>query len=57
MARRRHRRKTSGAAGDGTATARRGGPRRLADGLEGAWRWWPDAGRPEVYDFGMTVEP
>ncbi|PJE96920.1 protein-L-isoaspartate O-methyltransferase [Streptomyces carminius] len=42
---------------DGTATAHQGGPRRLADELAGAWRWWLAADRPEVYDFGMTVEP
>ncbi|MDF3292374.1 hypothetical protein [Streptomyces silvisoli] len=36
--------------------ALQGGPRRLVDEVEQAWGWWLDAGQPELYDFGMTVE-
>ncbi|MFE2294301.1 methyltransferase domain-containing protein [Streptomyces sp. NPDC059452] len=42
---------------DGRTTAHQGGPRNLADELEQAWQRWLDAGQPELYDFGMTVEP
>ncbi|MFE7132271.1 methyltransferase domain-containing protein [Streptomyces sp. NPDC057638] len=43
------------AVGDGTTVAYQGGPRRLADELEGAWETWREAGAPELYDFGVTV--
>lgn len=45
------------ATGDGGAVAHQGGPRRLADEVESAWDEWAAAGSPELYDFGMTVEP
>ncbi|MFB7665999.1 methyltransferase domain-containing protein [Kitasatospora sp. NPDC056138] len=41
----------------GGAVAHQGGPRRLADALEAAWRQWEDDGRPDVYEYGMTVTP
>ncbi|MFC0597629.1 hypothetical protein [Streptomyces palmae] len=39
----------------GPAVARQAGPRRLADEVGQAWRWWEKQGRSHVYDFGMTV--
>ncbi|WP_234357032.1 methyltransferase domain-containing protein [Streptomyces sp. NBRC 110028] len=45
------------AIGDGTTVAHQGGPRRLADEVERAWDWWLAEGRPELYDFGLTVTP
>ncbi len=45
------------ATGDGKAVAYQGGPRRLADEVEQAWDWWLSVGAPELYDWGMTVEP
>ncbi|MGW6455625.1 methyltransferase domain-containing protein [Streptomyces sp. NPDC055078] len=42
---------------DGTTLAYQGGPRRLADDLETAWDAWLRAGSPELYDYGLTVEP
>ncbi|MFE0190716.1 protein-L-isoaspartate O-methyltransferase [Streptomyces sp. NPDC058989] len=42
---------------DGTATARSGGPRHLADELDAAWREWDRSGAPGLYDFGMTRTP
>lgn len=47
---------TLSALGGGKTVAHQGGPRRLADDLEAAWDWWQDAGAPELYDWGMTVE-
>ncbi|WP_405656953.1 protein-L-isoaspartate O-methyltransferase [Streptomyces sp. RK9] len=44
------------ALGDGKTIADQGGPRRLADELETAWDAWHDAGRPDLYDYGMTVQ-
>ncbi|MFJ2560167.1 MULTISPECIES: methyltransferase domain-containing protein [unclassified Streptomyces] len=41
----------------GTAVARQGGPRRLADDVVRAWRRWQDAGAPSLDDFGMTRVP
>lgn len=41
----------------GPAQARQAGPRRLADEVERAWRWWEEQGTPHVYDFGLTVTP
>lgn len=43
------------AVGDGRTLAYQGGPRRLADELEHAWDAWLAHGRPELYDYGMTV--
>ncbi|GGR08403.1 methyltransferase domain-containing protein [Kitasatospora griseola] len=34
-----------------------GGPRRLADEIGAARDEWAGLGRPEVYDYGMTVTP
>lgn len=34
-----------------------GGPRRLAEETDRAWRKWQDAGEPGLYDFGMTRTP
>jgi hypothetical protein len=31
------------------------GPRSLWSEVEQAYRWWDGAGRPEVFDFGLTV--
>ncbi|MEU9792907.1 methyltransferase domain-containing protein [Streptomyces sparsogenes] len=31
------------------------GPRNLADETADALAWWADAGRPELFDFGLTV--
>jgi protein-L-isoaspartate O-methyltransferase len=42
---------------DGPAVAYQGGPRRLADETDRAWRRWQDAGAPSLYDFGMTRTP
>ncbi|MCW2872365.1 methyltransferase domain-containing protein [Actinacidiphila oryziradicis] len=48
---------TLSALGGGRTVAHQGGPRRLADELERAWDGWLAEGKPELYDFGMTVEP
>ncbi|MEW2547269.1 methyltransferase domain-containing protein [Streptomyces sp. NPDC047002] len=40
---------------DGTTTARRGGPRRLADEVEHAWDRWRALGSPGPREYGMTV--
>ncbi|WP_432013285.1 methyltransferase domain-containing protein [Streptomyces cucumeris] len=45
------------ATGAGGTTAYQGGPRRLADEVEQAWTAWLALGRPELYDYGLTVEP
>ncbi|MEV6393432.1 methyltransferase domain-containing protein [Streptomyces sp. NPDC051907] len=45
------------ALGDGTTVAHQGGPRRLADELDRAWDAWLDLDKPDVYDYGLTVEP
>ncbi|MGW7005102.1 methyltransferase domain-containing protein [Streptomyces sp. NPDC054933] len=45
------------AVGGGGTVAYQGGPRRLADEVGQAWDWWAAEGCPELYDFGMTVEP
>ncbi|MER5974485.1 methyltransferase domain-containing protein [Streptomyces sp. NPDC002055] len=44
------------AVGGGTV-AYQGGPRHLADELERAWDEWHALGEPELYDFGLMVEP
>ncbi|MBB5933331.1 methyltransferase domain-containing protein [Streptomyces zagrosensis] len=41
----------------GHTIAYQGGPHRLADQLEAAWHWWEAEGRPDLYDFGLTVTP
>lgn len=48
---------TLSAIGDGRTQVYQGGPRRLADEIETAWDWWLSNGRPDVYDFGLTVQP
>ncbi|MBV9024812.1 MAG: protein-L-isoaspartate O-methyltransferase [Streptomycetaceae bacterium] len=45
------------AQGSGRTIAYQGGPRRLADELEQAWDQWLTYGQPELWDYGMTVEP
>ncbi|MET9512027.1 methyltransferase domain-containing protein [Streptomyces flavidovirens] len=47
---------TLSALGGGRTVADQGGPRRLADELAHAWDRWQAEERPDVYDFGMTVE-
>ncbi|GAA2970870.1 methyltransferase domain-containing protein [Streptomyces enissocaesilis] len=41
----------------GPAVAYQGGPRRLAEEVDRAWKRWQDAGAPSLYDFGMTRTP
>lgn len=36
---------------------RQGGPRRLWDEVEAAWRWWDGAGRPGYEEFEVIVGP
>jgi protein-L-isoaspartate(D-aspartate) O-methyltransferase len=42
------------AAAEVGATARQGGPRRLADEVLRAWQVWEERGAPGLYDFGLT---
>ncbi|MFF3459580.1 protein-L-isoaspartate O-methyltransferase [Streptomyces sp. NPDC002730] len=42
---------------NGKTLAHQGGPRRLADELEQAWEGWLEADKPDLYDYGLTVEP
>ncbi|MFK0142627.1 methyltransferase domain-containing protein [Streptomyces murinus] len=39
---------------DSPGTAVQGGPRLLADEIVRGWERWTSAGRPSLYDFGMT---
>ncbi len=39
---------------DGQTTVERGGPRRLDEEMTTGWDRWEKAGRPSLYDFGMT---
>ena len=32
-----------------------GGPRKLWDEIEGAYRWWEAEGKPGIHRFGLTV--
>ncbi|MER7585512.1 protein-L-isoaspartate O-methyltransferase [Kitasatospora sp. NPDC097691] len=34
-----------------------GGPRRIGDEVLAAWTQWEDLGRPDRYDYGVTVTP
>ncbi|MFE4974839.1 methyltransferase domain-containing protein [Kitasatospora sp. NPDC056651] len=34
-----------------------GGPRRIGDEVLAAWAQWEDLGRPDLYDYGVTVTP
>jgi protein-L-isoaspartate O-methyltransferase len=43
--------------GSGEYEVRHGGPRRLWEELETAYRWWVDAGRPDHTRFGLSVTP
>ncbi|MFI5648349.1 protein-L-isoaspartate O-methyltransferase [Kitasatospora sp. NPDC051705] len=43
------------ARGDGSATLFQGGPRRIGDEVLAAWARWRELGRPDLYDFGITV--
>ncbi|WP_234371177.1 methyltransferase domain-containing protein [Streptomyces sp. XY431] len=46
------------AVGDGTTVLHQGGERRrIGDELVTAWRAWEELGRPEPYDYGITVTP
>ncbi|MFC5666524.1 methyltransferase domain-containing protein [Kitasatospora misakiensis] len=45
------------AVGDGTAALHQGGERRIGDELLTAWAQWERLGRPEPYDYGITVTP
>ncbi|MFF3271831.1 hypothetical protein ACFYWU_13005 [Streptomyces chrestomyceticus] len=40
----------------GAGKAYEGGDRDLATGAQRAYGWWLAAGRPEAFDFGMTVD-
>ncbi|WP_228973198.1 methyltransferase domain-containing protein [Streptomyces sp. DH12] len=40
--------------GSGLTSAVQAGPRRLADELAVGWARWEQAGRPSLYDFGLT---
>jgi protein-L-isoaspartate(D-aspartate) O-methyltransferase len=40
-----------------TGVVRQLGPRRLWDEVEAAYRWWEQAGRPDLTRFGITVMP
>ncbi|MDA0566445.1 methyltransferase domain-containing protein [Streptomonospora sp. S1-112] len=42
---------------DGTTSAYQGGPRRLWEEVEAAYRWWLAQGSPGVDRFGLTVHP
>ncbi|WP_405803510.1 hypothetical protein OG729_00500 [Streptomyces sp. NBC_00210] len=41
--------------GQKVSTVYRGGPRRLWDEVEAAYRWWDAVGRPGIHRFGLTV--
>ncbi|MER7671291.1 methyltransferase domain-containing protein [Kitasatospora sp. NPDC096128] len=45
------------ARGDGTVALYQGGPRRLGDAVAAAWDEWEELGRPDRYDYGITVTP
>ncbi|MFD9685107.1 protein-L-isoaspartate O-methyltransferase [Kitasatospora sp. NPDC059088] len=42
---------------DGRPVLRQGGPRRIGDEVLTAWAQWEGLGRPDVYDYGITVTP
>ncbi|WP_316528469.1 protein-L-isoaspartate O-methyltransferase [Kitasatospora brasiliensis] len=46
-----------GPAPDGRPVLWQGGPRRLGDELLTAWAQWEELGRPDLYDYGITVTP
>jgi SAM-dependent methyltransferase len=43
--------------GDGESVAYLGGERDLLVEVERAWDGWRELGEPDLYDYGMTVEP
>ncbi|MFD5615131.1 methyltransferase domain-containing protein [Kitasatospora sp. NPDC127060] len=45
------------ARGDGTVVLYQGGPRRIGDDVMIAWAQWEELGRPDRYDYGITVTP
>ncbi|MEV8327652.1 protein-L-isoaspartate O-methyltransferase [Kitasatospora sp. NPDC056731] len=46
------------ARGDGEAPLLlQGGPRRIGDEVVAAWTRWEELGRPDRYDYGITVTP
>ncbi|MER7707280.1 methyltransferase domain-containing protein [Kitasatospora sp. NPDC097605] len=45
------------ATGDGGSALFQGGGRRIGDELLHAWEQWEELGRPEPYDYGITVTP
>ncbi|WSJ48004.1 methyltransferase domain-containing protein [Streptomyces sp. NBC_01317] len=47
----------SGGDDDNSTVVHQAGPRRLADELEEAWDAWIAMASPNLYDYGMTVEP
>ncbi|MFB6893006.1 protein-L-isoaspartate O-methyltransferase [Kitasatospora sp. NPDC056327] len=42
---------------DGGTVLLQGGPRRIGDEVTTAWSRWEDLGRPDPYDYGITVTP
>ncbi|MFF2612846.1 protein-L-isoaspartate O-methyltransferase [Kitasatospora sp. NPDC058046] len=42
---------------DGGPQLLQGGPRRLGDEVLAAWTQWDALGRPDLYDYGITVTP
>ncbi|MFJ7276828.1 methyltransferase domain-containing protein [Kitasatospora sp. NPDC098663] len=44
-------------AADGRPSLLQGGPRRIGDEVMIAWAQWEDLGRPDLYDYGITVTP
>ncbi|MET8542097.1 protein-L-isoaspartate O-methyltransferase [Kitasatospora sp. NPDC004799] len=42
---------------DGTPLLSQGGPRLIGDEVLTAWSQWEDLGRPDLYDYGVTVTP
>ncbi|MBO1413282.1 protein-L-isoaspartate O-methyltransferase [Streptomyces sp. FH025] len=45
------------ARGDGSVLLFQGGPRRIGDEVMSAWSRWEELGRPDRYDYGVTVTP
>ncbi|WP_380282603.1 methyltransferase domain-containing protein [Kitasatospora purpeofusca] len=48
---------TFSATGDGRTMLHQGGERRIGDELTLAWAQWEGLGRPEPYDYGVTITP
>ncbi|GGU94139.1 protein-L-isoaspartate O-methyltransferase [Kitasatospora aureofaciens] len=45
------------AGADGRPVLLQGGPRRIGDEVMAAWDQWERLGRPELYDYGVTLTP